>query len=102
MICLAICRILSGGDGRPCSGLGSGLWLLLSGSGRPGSDSNGLLDNVAHPSANQILGEFQRPQIGDWLPMFSTVNEMTAFKVAAVNPPESLLWARPIAPGPGS
>ena len=57
--------------------------------------ANDLLDNLAHPSASRILEEFQDPKVGDWLPMFSKVNGTTAFKIAAVNTPEELVWAKP-------
>ena len=33
--------------------------------------------------------------MGDWVPMFSKVNDTTAFKIAAIKPPEELVWAKP-------
>ncbi len=39
-------------------------WLVQVGFGRAGFYSNDLLDNVAHPSADRILEEFQNPDIG--------------------------------------
>jgi hypothetical protein len=70
-------------------------WLAQVGFGRAGFYSNDLLDNVGHPSADRILEEFQDPRIGDWVPMFSRVNEVTAFRVAAVEEPRHLVWAKP-------
>lgn len=70
-------------------------WLVQVGFGRAGFYSNDLLDNVAHPSADRILGEFQNPKVGDWVPMFSKVNDTTAFKIAAIKPPEELVWLKP-------
>jgi hypothetical protein len=70
-------------------------WLVQVGFGRAGFYSNDLLDNVAHPSADRILGEFQTPEVGDWVPMFSKVNHTTAFEIAAIRPPEELVWVKP-------
>lgn len=70
-------------------------WLVQVGFGRAGFYSNDLLDNVARPSAHRILGEFQHPQAGDWVPMFSKVNDTTAFKIAAIESPSELVWAKP-------
>ena len=67
-------------------------WLLQIGFGKAGYYSNDLLDNFGHPSAEQIIPEFQNLQIGDWVPMFSKVNDTTAFKVAEIIPFKSLLW----------
>lgn len=43
----------------------------------------------------RILAEFQNPKVGDWAPMFSKVNDTTAFKIAAVKPAEELVWVKP-------
>jgi hypothetical protein len=69
-------------------------WLVQIGFGKAGY-SNHLLDNAAHPSADQIIDELQHPQVGDWVPMFTKVNDVTAFKIAAIRPDESLLWVKP-------
>jgi hypothetical protein len=69
-------------------------WLTQVGFGRAGFYSNDLLDNAAHPSATHILG-LPPPAVGDWVPMFSTVTDTTAFKVARVDPPHVLVWAKP-------
>jgi hypothetical protein len=70
-------------------------WLVQVGFGKAGFYSNDLLDNVAHPSANGILEEFQEPKVGDWVPMFSKVNETTAFRIAAINRTQELVWVKP-------
>lgn len=70
-------------------------WLLQIGFGKAGYYSNDLLDNFGHPSADSIIPEYQKVQIGDWIPMFSKVNDTTAFKVMEINPCKSLLWQKP-------
>jgi hypothetical protein len=70
-------------------------WLVQVGFGKAGFYSNDLLDNAAHPSADRVIDELQHPQEGDWVPMFTKLNNVTAFKIAAVDPPESLLWVKP-------
>ena len=70
-------------------------WLVQVGFGRAGFYSNDLLDNVARRSADRILAEFQNPKVGDWVPMFSRVNDTTAFKIAAIKPAEELVWVKP-------
>ena len=70
-------------------------WLVQVGFGKAGFYSNDLLDNVGHPSADRVLPEFQQPEVGDWVPMFSKVNDVTAFRMAVIDPPHQLLWAKP-------
>jgi hypothetical protein len=70
-------------------------WLVQVGFGKAGFYSNDLLDNVAHPSAGRVIERFQHPAVGDWVPMFSKVNDTTAFRIAAVVPRKQLLWAKP-------
>jgi hypothetical protein len=70
-------------------------WLVQTGFGRAGFYSNDLLDNAAHPSADRIIEELQHPDVGDWVPMFSRVNDTTAFRVAEIEPPRHLLWVKP-------
>jgi hypothetical protein len=70
-------------------------WLVQVGFGKAGFYSDDLLDNVAHPSSDRILHEFQTPMVGDWVPMFSKVNDTTAFRIAEINPPGELVWAKP-------
>lgn len=71
-------------------GRGSRRWFS-----KTGFYSNDLLDNLAHPSAHEVLPQHQRLNIGDWIPMFSKVNEKTAFKIKVVEPNRALLWAKP-------
>jgi hypothetical protein len=61
-------------------------WLVQIGYGRAGWYSYDLFDNGARPSAERILPEYQEPNVGDWVPMWSTVNETTAFKIKAFEP----------------
>ena len=70
-------------------------WLLQIGFGKAGFYSNDLLDNAGHPSAGRIMPEYQDLHVGDWVPMFTRVNERTAFKVASLESPRSLLWVKP-------
>lgn len=70
-------------------------WLVQIGFGKAGYYSNDLLDNFGHPSADRIIAEFQQLQVGDWVPMFSKVNDTTAFRVRDINPCRSLLWSKP-------
>src|SRR5512133_2736335 len=70
-------------------------WLVQVGFGKAGFYSNDLLDNAGHPSADRVLQEFQHPEVGDWVPMFSKVNDVTAFRIAAIDPLRHLLWAKP-------
>jgi hypothetical protein len=70
-------------------------WLVQVGFGKAGFYSHDLLDNVAHPSADRILDKFQHPKVGDWVPMFSKVNDTTAFKIAAIRPAGELVWLKP-------
>lgn len=70
-------------------------WLIQTGFGRAGFYSNDLLDNAGHPSADHIVEELQHPHIGDWVPMFNKVNDTTAFRFAAIDPPRELLWIKP-------
>jgi hypothetical protein len=70
-------------------------WIVQIGTGRAGFYSYDLFDNGARPSADRILPELQDTQVGDWVPMFSKVNETTAFRVKAFEPNRWLLWAKP-------
>jgi hypothetical protein len=62
---------------------------------RWGATDAELLDNVGHPSAERILEAFRDPRVGDWVPMFRRVNDVTAFRVAALEAPRHLVWAKP-------
>jgi hypothetical protein len=70
-------------------------WLVQVGFGRAGFYSYDLLDNVGHPSATRIVPELQDVQVDDWVPMFHKINDTTAFRVAAIEPPHRLLWCKP-------
>ena len=70
-------------------------WIAQLGFGRAGFYSYDLFDNAARPSATTILPEFQDPQVGDWVPMASKVNETTAFRIAGLVPGEWMLWVKP-------
>jgi hypothetical protein len=70
-------------------------WLTQVGFSKAGFYSNDLLDNVGHPSVDQIIEEYQHPQVGEWIPMSRTANDTTAFKVAAPAPADYLLWSKP-------
>jgi hypothetical protein len=70
-------------------------WLVQIGYGRAGFYSYDLFDNAARPSAEHILPGHQQPKVGDWVPMASKVNETTAFKIKALEPNRSMLWAKP-------
>jgi hypothetical protein len=70
-------------------------WLVQIGYGRAGWYSYDLFDNGARPSAERILPEYQEPKVGDWVPMWSKVNETTAFKINAFEPDRWLLWQKP-------
>ena len=70
-------------------------WLVQVGFGKAGFYPNDLLDNAAHLSADRITDELQHPAVGDQVPMFTKVSDTTAFKIAAINSTESLLWVKP-------
>jgi hypothetical protein len=70
-------------------------WLVQVGFGKAGFYSNDLLDNVGHPSADSVIEQYQHPQLGDWVPMFSKVNDTTAFRIAQTEAPHLLVWAKP-------
>ena len=70
-------------------------WIVQIGTGRAGFYSYDLFDNAARPSSDCILPELQDTRVGDWVPMSTTVNETTAFRVKAFQPNQWLLWAKP-------
>ena len=71
-------------------------WLIQVGCLRAGFYADDLLDNLSHPSARTILSEFQTLEIGQWVPMSPNPTEVTAFKVAAFEPDQWLLWEQPV------
>ena len=70
-------------------------WIVQIGYDRAGWYSYDLFDHGARPSARRILPQFQDPKVGDWVAMYSKVNEATAFRVRAFVPEEWLLWTKP-------
>jgi hypothetical protein len=71
-------------------------WLVQVGCLRAGFYAHDLLDNLGHPSSWTILPEFQRLEIGQWVPMSPTPSETTAFKVAGFEVDRWLLWKQPL------
>ncbi len=67
-------------------------WLVQVGCLKAGFYANDLLDNLGHPSAREILPEFQYLEIGQWVPMSPTPSDTTAFKVAGFDENRWLLW----------
>jgi hypothetical protein len=72
-------------------------WLVQVGCLRAGFYSNDLLDNLAHPSTTTIIGELQRLEIGQLIPMSPSdrAPERTAFMVHSYRVNEWLLWSKP-------
>lgn len=70
-------------------------WIVQIGYGRAGFYAYDLLDNLGHPSAEQIIADLQDPTVGDWIPMSPTVNDSTAFRVKAFEPNRWMLWSKP-------
>ncbi len=71
-------------------------WLVQVGCLKAGFYANDLLDNLGHPSAREILPEFQHLEIGQWVPMSPTPNDTTAFTVAGFEENRWLLWQQPL------
>jgi len=42
-----------------------------------------------------VIESLQHPAVGDWVPMFSKVNDTTAFRIALIEPHRRLVWAKP-------
>lgn len=71
-------------------------WVVQTGFGRAGFYSYDLLDNLGRPSADVVLPQFQDVGVGDLAaPMASPPDERTAFRVARVEAPNVLVWAKP-------
>lgn len=70
-------------------------WLVQLGYRRAGWYSYDLFDNGAIPSAERILPEYQKPKVGDWVPMANKVSETTAFRIKALEPNRWMLWEKP-------
>lgn len=72
-------------------------WLVQVGAGRGGWYSDDLLDNLARPSATEVLADLQHVKVGEWVPMspWGTPTERTAFRVEAFDAPHWLVWTKP-------
>ncbi len=71
-------------------------WLVQVGCLRAGFYSNDLLDNLAHPSAREIVPELQHPKLGQWIPMSPTApSDVNAFRVEGFEINRWLLWRKP-------
>jgi hypothetical protein len=70
-------------------------WLAQVGFGKAGFYSLDLLDNAGRTSAEVLLEDCQHPARGDWVAMFTRVNDTTAFRIGLLRPPHELLWIKP-------
>ena len=70
-------------------------WLIQVGCLRAGFYADDLLDNLGHPSAREILPEFQSLRVGQWVPMTPTPTATTAFTIAGFETNKWLLWEQP-------
>jgi hypothetical protein len=70
-------------------------WLVQVGCLRAGWYSDDLLDDLAHPSAREIVPELQHLHVGAWLPMAPTPPETSAFVVDSFEKPRWMLWRTP-------
>lgn len=71
-------------------------WLVQVGCLQAGFYADDLLDNLGHPSARTILPEFQKLEVGQWVPMSPTPTPTTAFTVADFEVNRWLLWQQPL------
>ena len=69
-------------------------WIAQIGFHRAGFYSYDLLDNLGKPSADRIIPELQRIEVGTWIPMSGKVTEETAFRVKAFEPNHWMLWEK--------
>ncbi len=71
-------------------------WLVQVGCGRAGWYSHDLLDNLARPSAREIVPELQHLEIGQRVPMAPGVpTELNSFRVEGFETDRWLLWRKP-------
>ncbi|WP_211359774.1 hypothetical protein [Actinocorallia herbida] len=70
-------------------------WLVQVGLGRGGWYADDLLDNLARPSAREIVPELQDLRVGRRLPMFPHPAERAAVVVDGFAEPSWLLWRAP-------
>jgi hypothetical protein len=69
-------------------------WLVQWGWNRAGFYSYDLLDNLGRPSAQELLPQFQRLAVGDWVPMSGKTTPSTAFRVTRLEPGRLMLWEK--------
>jgi hypothetical protein len=67
-------------------------WLVQVGCLRAGWYADDLLDDLAHPSAREVVPALQDLHVGMWLPMAPTPSETTAFVVDGFEQPRWMLW----------
>ncbi len=71
-------------------------WLVQVGCGRAGWYSHDLLDNLARPSAREVVPELQHLAIGQWVPMApGAPTASNAFRVEGFEIGRWLLWSKP-------
>lgn len=71
-------------------------WLMQVGFRRAGFYSYDLLDNVGRQSATRVLPDWQGLREGDVIaPMTDPPTTDTAFVIAEIDPPRTLVWAKP-------
>src|SRR5687768_6054815 len=70
-------------------------WLVQVGCLRAGWYSDDLLDDLAHPSAREIVPELQDLQVGRWIPMAPKASVKTSFLVDSFEKPRWMLWRTP-------
>jgi hypothetical protein len=69
-------------------------WIVQIGFGRAGFYSYDLLDNLGRPSAERIVPELQRIEVGTWIPMSGKVSQEAAFRVRAFEANRWMLWEK--------
>jgi hypothetical protein len=70
-------------------------WLVQVGCPRAGWYSDDLLDDLAHPSAREIVPELQDLEVGRWIPMAPKASVKTSFLVDSFEKPRWMLWRTP-------
>jgi hypothetical protein len=77
-------------------------WIVQMGYGRAGFYTYDLVDNAGHPSADDVLEDYQDFAVGDWAFNMNSLfgielplDERNAFKVSGFAISEWLLWEKP-------
>jgi hypothetical protein len=70
-------------------------WLVQVGCQRAGWYSDDLLDDLAHPSARELVPALQDLQVGRWLPMAPIPSAASSFTVDSFQTPRWMLWRTP-------